>query len=67
MYLREVKSTLEVELGVDVRESAICKFLKKASFTGQHLATYALQRNEELCSVFSAKLALYKAHTLVFF
>jgi len=66
IFLREVKSTLEVELGVDVTESAICKFLKKAGFTGLHLATYALQRNEDLRSIFSAELAQYKTHTLVF-
>ncbi len=66
IYLREIKSTLEVELGVDVTESAICKFLKKAGFTRQRLVTYALQRNDELRHEFSAELALYKTHTLVF-
>ena len=66
IYLREIQAALLDEIGIDVTESAICKVLKKAGFTRQNMVTYATQQDSELRSQFTAELALYPAHTLVF-
>lgn len=47
-------------------ESAVCKFLKKARFTRQHLVNYASQQSDQLQSIFSNELAVYPTHSLVF-
>ena len=66
IYLREMKDDLEAELGVEVTESAICKFLKKAGFTHQRLSTYAAQRDDELRREYSLEMSIYPSQTLVF-
>lgn len=66
IYLREIKASLLIELGVVVTESAICKFLKQAGFTRQRLITYALQRDDELREKFKSEMALYPVKSLVF-
>jgi transposase len=66
IYLREMTATIEAQLGVEVTESAICKFLKKAGFTRQRLTTYALQRDEELRMKYALELSLYPVQTLMF-
>ena len=48
IYLSEITSELETVLGVDVSESAVCKFLKKAGVSRQALCTYALQWDEDM-------------------
>ena len=66
IYLREIQAALLDEIGIDVTESAICKVLKKAGFTRQKMVTFATQQDSELRSQYTAELALYPAHTLVF-
>ena len=66
IYLREIRATLHTELGINVTESAICKFLKREGFTYQCLTTYATQRDDELRALFAEEMTLYPAHTLVF-
>ena len=66
IYLREMEATIKTELGVEVTESAICKFFKKAGFTRQRLTTYALQRDEEIRAKYASELSLYPIQTLVF-
>ena len=43
VYLREIKSELLSELGVDVTVSAICKFLHKSGFTKQKAKMHAIR------------------------
>ena len=46
--LCDIVSELSAVLGLDVTESAVCKFLKKVGFTHHKLATFALQRDDTL-------------------
>ena len=53
-------------LGLDITESAVCNFLSKVGFTCQRLATYALQRDEDLRRQFVTDVLLYAQDTLIF-
>ena len=53
-------------LGLDVRESAICKFLKKIRFSCQKLGLYALQRDETLRQQYVTDITIYPHETLIF-
>lgn len=53
-------------LGLDITESAVCNFLSKVGFTCQRLATYALQRDEDLRRQFVTDVSLYAQDTLIF-
>ena len=66
IYLREIKNELQKELGVAVSESAICVFLHKAGFTRQRLKHYAIQRSDELRSIFASDMTLFDPNMLVF-
>ena len=44
----------------------MCKFLSKIGFTRQRLATYALQRDEDLRHQYVADVSLYTQDMLVF-
>ena len=44
----------------------MCTFLSKVGFTRQRLATYALQRDEDLCRQFVTDVSLYAQDTLIF-
>ena len=66
IYLHEVTADVKCTLGLDITESAVCKFLSKIGFTHQRLATYALQRDEELRQQFVADVSLYAQDTLIF-
>lgn len=44
----------------------MCKFLSKVGFTRQRLATYALQRDEDLRQQFVSDVSLYAQDTLIF-
>ena len=66
IYLSEITSELETVLGVDVSESAVCKFLKKAGFSRQALCTYALQRDEDMRKRFVRDVSLYPRETILF-
>ena len=47
-------------------ECAVCKFLRKAGFTRQKLASYAMQRDEHLRMQFVQDVSLYSKHSLLF-
>ena len=66
LYLRELKNELELQLGIDVTESAICVFLNKAGFTRQRLKLYAVQRDDDLREKFAADISLFSSHMLLF-
>ena len=66
VYLREIKSELLSELGVDVTVSAICKFLHKSGFMKQKAKMHAIQRDEALRSKFALDVSLYSREMLVF-
>ena len=53
-------------MGLDITESAVCKFLKTVGFTHQKLATFALQRDDALCEQYRADVSLYQRETLLF-
>ena len=46
IYLRELQLELQSQLGLNISQGALCKFLHKTGFTRQRLSTYALQRDE---------------------
>ena len=48
IYLHESTADIKCTLGLDLTESAVCKFLNKIVFAHQRLATYALQRDKDL-------------------
>ena len=56
IYLREMRDDLEAELGVEVTESAICKFLKKAGITPKRK-----KRATDEDSIISTAAAIVKA------
>ena len=66
IYLHEIVCELNVVLGLDVTESAVCKFLKKAGFTHHKLATFALQRDDTQRKQFVSHVSLYPRQTLLF-
>ena len=66
IYLCEIQWELQSQLGLEVTESAVCKFLHKAGFTRQRLSTYTVQRNDMLRTQFAEDVALYKPEMLVF-
>ena len=66
VYLREIVRDLSTVLGLDVTESAICKFLKKIGFSRQKLALYALQRDETLRQQYVTDVTIYPRETLIF-
>lgn len=65
IYLCEIVSELSTVLGLDITESAVCKFLRKISFTHHKLATYALQRNDTLRQQYVADVAISSRETLL--
>ena len=66
IYLREVRTELLHELGIDVTESAICVYLHKAGFTRQRLRVYAIQRDDNLRAKFASDVSLYNLDMLIF-
>jgi len=66
IYLRELRKEVQLNLGIDVTESALCTFLHKAGFTRQRLQLYAIQRNEDLRAQFVLDVSLYSPHMLLF-
>lgn len=66
IYLREIRSELLSQLGLEITESALCKFLHKAGFTRQRLKTYAIQRDEVLRTQFASDVSLYSKEMLIF-
>lgn len=66
IYLRELRSELQIQLGIDVTESAICVFLHKAGFTKQRLKLYAAQRDDDLRAKFASDMSLFSTHMLLF-
>ena len=66
IYLREIVSELSTVLGLDITESAVCKFFKKIGFTHHKLTTYALQRDDTLRQQYVSDVAIYPRETLLF-
>ena len=66
IYLREIVSEVSTVLGLDITESAVCKFLKRIGFTHHKLATYALQRDDTLRQQFVSDVSLHNRETLLF-
>lgn len=66
IYLREIRSELLSQLGLEITVSAICKFLYKAGLSKQRLKTYAIQRDEALRTQFALDVSLYSTEMLVF-
>ena len=66
IYLREIVSEVSTVLGLDITDSAVCKFLKKVGFTHQKLAMYALQRDDTLREQFVSDVSIYPRETLLF-
>jgi transposase len=66
IYLREIVSEVSTVLGLDITESAVCKFLKRIGFTHHKLATYALQRDDTLRQQFVLDVSLHNRDTLLF-
>ena len=66
IYLREITAEVKCTLGLDITECAVCKFLSEVGFTRQRLATYALQRDEDLRRQFVTDVSLYAQDTLIF-
>ena len=66
IYLREIQLELQTQLGLDISQGALCKFLHKTGFTRQRLFTYALQRDEYLRAQFAVDISLYSPEMLVF-
>lgn len=66
IYLREIVGEVNSVLGLDITESAACKFLKKAGFTHQKLATFALQRDDALRDQFVSDVSPYQLDSLLF-
>ena len=66
IYLHEITANIKCTLGLDLTESAVCKFLSRIGFTRQRLATYALQRDEDLRHQYVADVSLYAQDTLIF-
>ena len=64
--LKELKDSLLVELGINVTESRICKFLKKKGFSRQRMRTYAMERDTELRKQFVVDVSVFKEDMLVF-
>ena len=52
VYLREIVGEVSTVLGLDITERAVCEFQKKTGFTPHKLATYALQRDDTLNSMY---------------
>ena len=46
------------QLGLEITESALCKFLHKAGFTRQRLKTYAIQSDEALHTQFASDVSV---------
>ena len=66
IYLREIVTEVSTVLGLDITESAVCKFLKKAGFSHHKLATYALQRDDTLRAQYASDVSLYQRDSLLF-
>ena len=63
IYLKEIKSELQWQLGVSVCESTICTFLEKSK---KKLKLYAIQRDEFIRAQFTVDVSLYTRDMLVF-
>ncbi len=59
-------SEVSTVLGLDITESAVCKFLNRIDFTHQKLATYALQRDGTLGQQFVFEVSLHNREILLF-
>ena len=66
IYLRELQLELQSQLGINISQGALCKFLHKTGFKRQRLSTYALQRDECLRAQFAADVSLYSPEMLIF-
>ena len=58
IYLREIVSELQTSTGIEVTESAVCKFLKKAGFSRQKMHVFAIQQDSMLRTQFAADVSL---------
>ena len=65
-FLREITAEIRCTLGLELTESAVCKFLSEIGFRCQQLATFALQRDDLLHQQFVADVSLYVRDTLIF-
>ena len=66
IHLCEIVSEVSAVLGLEITESAVCKFLHKASLTHHKLDTYALQCDDTVRAQFVADVSLYQCGTLLF-
>ena len=66
IYLGEIVTEVSTVLGLDITESAVCTFLKKAGFSHHKLATYALQRDDTLRAQYASDVSLYQRDSLLF-
>ena len=66
IYLREIQLELQTQLGLDISQGALCKFVHKTGFTRQRLSTYALQRDEYLRAQFVVDISLYSPEMFIF-
>ena len=57
-YLPAWNCEVSAVLGLEITESAVCKFLHKAGLTHHKLATYALQRDDTIRAQFVADVSL---------
>ena len=63
MYLWEIQQELKFVFNLEVSESSICRLLKKSNFYRKKLA---VQRDEELRSIFAADVAMYSQQSFIF-
>ena len=66
MYLKEICRHVNYITGVDITESAVCRFLQRNNFSHKKLCNLASQRSEVLRQSFVIQCAIYDADMMVF-
>ena len=66
IYLNKLQVELQKVMGTVVSISTICRSLQHMGFTRKKLQAYAIQRCEQLCAQYQAKVSMYNSNMLVF-
>ena len=67
IFLQEIQTELDEQLGIEVTASCICKLLKKNGFSRQRIYSYAIQRDEELRLQFMDDVSIYESPGMFIF
>ena len=67
IFLQEIQTELDEQLGIEVTPSCICKFLRKNGFSRQRIYSYAIQRDEELRLQFMDDVSIYESPGMFIF